>query len=201
LPEQPVAEPDRLLVDDQQSALGTTLHCLRLRSQGLLQQPQLGPGRDHGHQPHDLLRLRRQCGQAGEHQVPDGGGHAGLARREHLGDQQGVPAGQGVQPGGGTPGPPGQLRHGRLRQWLQRQAADRLLRQAADDREQWMVGCHLVVAVGDDQQRLGVFHPSPQEHQQVQGRLVRPVGVFDHHDLRARRLVQLIQERGEQPLP
>jgi hypothetical protein len=96
LPEQLVAEPDRLLVDDQQAGLGTPLHRLRLRSQGLLQQPQLGPGRDHGHQPHDLLRLRRQSGHAGEYQVPDGGGHPGLARREQLGDQQRVPAGQSV---------------------------------------------------------------------------------------------------------
>jgi hypothetical protein len=64
-----------------------------------------------------------------------------------------------------------------------------------------MVGRHLVVAVGDDQQRPGVVHPPPQEHQQVQSRLVRPVGVLDHHHPRAPRLVQLIQERGEQPLP
>jgi hypothetical protein len=62
--------------------------------------------------------------------------------------------------GRGTPGPPGQLGHGRLRQRLQRQAADRLLGQAADEREERMVGCGLVVAVGDDQQRLGLLHPS-----------------------------------------
>jgi hypothetical protein len=64
-----------------------------------------------------------------------------------------------------------------------------------------MVACHLVVAVGDDQQRPGVVHPPPQEHQQVQGRLVRPLGVLDHYHPRVLRLVQLIQERGEQPLP
>jgi hypothetical protein len=201
LPEQLVAEPDRLLFYDQQSGLGAALHCRRLRSQGLLQQPQLGPCRDHGHQPHDLLGVRWQAGKAGEHQVPDRGWHAGLARREHLGDQQRVPAGQRAQPGDRAAGPARQLRHRRLGQWQQPQVAYRLRGQPADDRTERMVDRQLVVAVADDQQRPCPLHPPPQEHQQVQSRLVRPVGVLDHHKLWARRLVQLIQERREQLLP
>jgi hypothetical protein len=56
-----------------------------------------------------------------------------------------------------------------------------------------MIGCQLVVAMGDDQHRGGALQPPPQEHQQVQGRLVGPVGVFHHHHLRPRPLVQLVQ--------
>jgi hypothetical protein len=201
LPEQLVAEPDRLLFYDQQSGLGAALHCRRLRSQGLLQQPQLGPCRDHGHQPHDLLGVRWQARKAGEHQVPDRGRHAGLARREHLGDQQRVPAGQRAQPGCRAAGPPCQLRHRRLGQWRQPQVAYRLWSQPADDRTERMVDRQLVVPVADDQQRPRPLHPPPQEHQQIQSRLIRPLGILDHHNLRARRLVQLIQERGEQLLP
>jgi hypothetical protein len=201
LPEQFVAEPDRSALDDQQSALDAALHCHRLRSEGLLQQPQLGPGRDHGHQPHDLLGVRRQAGKAGEHQVPDSGGHAGLARCEHLGDQQRVPAGQGADPSSGAAGPTGQLRHGALRQRLQRQAAHRLAGQAGEDHEERMAGCQLVVAIGDGQHRRGALQSPPQQHQQVQGGLVGPMGVFHHHHLRPRRLVQLVLQRGEQLLP
>jgi hypothetical protein len=79
--------------------------------------------------------------------------------------------------------------------------AHRLWSQPAHDRAERMVDRQLVVAVADDQQRPGPLHPPPQKHQQIQGRLVRPVGVLDHHNLRARRLVQLIQERSEQVLP
>jgi hypothetical protein len=63
-----------------------------------------------------------------------------------------------------------------------------------------MVGGHLVVAVGDQQQRPGALHPPPQEHQQVQGRLVRPVGVLHHDHLTRGRPVQLVEERGEDVL-
>jgi hypothetical protein len=66
-----------------------------------------------------------------------------------------------------------------------------------------MVGRQLVVAVGDQQQRPGPLHPPAQEHQQVQGRLVRPVGVLHHHHHHRgpASLVQLVQERGEHGLP
>jgi hypothetical protein len=64
-----------------------------------------------------------------------------------------------------------------------------------------MVDRQLVVAVGDQQQRPGTLQPSPQEHQQVQGRLVGPVGVLDHDHPRPAPLIQLVQERGEDGLP
>jgi hypothetical protein len=64
-----------------------------------------------------------------------------------------------------------------------------------------MVDRHLVIAVGDHQERLGVLYPTPQEHQQVQGRIIRPVGILHHGHLRPAAPVQLVEERGEQLLP
>jgi hypothetical protein len=63
-----------------------------------------------------------------------------------------------------------------------------------------MVSAQFVVAVGDDQQHLGLLQPPPDEHQQVQGRLVGPVRVLYHDDL-PRRPRELVQERGEDGLP
>jgi len=62
-----------------------------------------------------------------------------------------------------------------------------------------VVGADLLVPVGDDQHRRGPLQPPPQEHQQVQGGLVGPVGVLDHHHL-PRRLGKLVLERGEDGL-
>ena len=62
-----------------------------------------------------------------------------------------------------------------------------------------MVGRQLVIAVGDDQQRPGPVHPPTEERQQVQRRLIGPVGVLHHDDLPP--LVQLVEARGEQLLP
>ena len=112
LPEQLVAEPDRLLADDQQPGRHPHLDRRRRRPRRLLHQPQLGPGRDHGDQPHDLLGVRRQPAEAGQHQLADGQGHT-VAGGQHLGDQQRVPAGERAQPRGRAAGPPGQLGHGR----------------------------------------------------------------------------------------
>jgi len=64
-----------------------------------------------------------------------------------------------------------------------------------------VVDPQLVVAVGDEQQRPGPLHPPAQEHQQVQGRLVRPVGVLHHDHPGPAPLVQLVEERGEDGLP
>jgi hypothetical protein len=196
-----VAEPDRLGADDQQPGRHPHLDRRRRWRQRLLQQPQLGPGRDHRDLPHDLLGVRRQAAEACQHQVADGHGHAGVAGGQHLGHQQRVPAGQRAQPGGGPAGPPGQLGHGRLRQRLRPDAVHHPLGQGTQDPAERVVGANLVVAVGDNQQRPGALHPPPQEHQQVQGGLVGPVGVLDHDHLAPRRLCELVQERGEDGLP
>jgi hypothetical protein len=201
LPQQLVAEPDRVLAHDQQPGRDAALHRRRPRSQGLLQQPQLGPGRDHGDQPHHLLGVRRQAGQASQYQVADGHGNAGVAGGQHLGDQQRVPAGEGAQPGGRAAGPPGQLRHRRLGQRLQLHALHHPLGQGAQDPAQRVVGAHLVVPVGHDQHRRGTLQATPQEHQQVKGRLVGPVHVLHHDHPPPRRLRERIQERGEDGLP
>ena len=63
-----------------------------------------------------------------------------------------------------------------------------------------MVGRQLVVPVGDQQQRPGPLHPPPQEDEQVEGGLVGPVGVLDHHHLGALAPVELVQEGVEQLL-
>ena len=196
-----MAEPDRLGADDQQPGRHPHLDRRRRRPRRLLQQPQLGPGRDHRDLPHDLLGVRRQAGQAGQHQVADGHGDAGVAGGQDLGDQQRVPAGQLPQPGGGAAGPPGQLGHGRLRQRLRPDAVHHPLGQRPQDPAERVVGADLVVAVGDEQQRPGALHPPPQEHQQVEGGLVGPVGVLDHDHLTPRRLRELVQERVEDGLP
>jgi hypothetical protein len=200
-PEQLVAEPDRLGASHQQPAGHGGLDRRRRRPQRRLQQPQLGPGRDHCDQPHHLLGVRRQTPEAGQHQVAHGHRDAGVAGGQDLGHQQGVPAGQRAQARHWAAGPPGQLGHRRLRQRLQPQVAHRLRRQPAHGRAERMVGRHLVVSVGEQQQRPGPLHPSPQEHQQVQGGLVGPVSVLDHDHPRPAPLVQLVQERGEDGLP
>jgi hypothetical protein len=79
--------------------------------------------------------------------------------------------------------------------------AHHLRSQPADDRAEGVVDRQLVVAVADQQQRPGPLDPPAQEHQQVQGRLVRPVGVLHHDHPRPSSLVQLVQERGEHGLP
>ena len=98
-----VTEPDRLLVHHQQPGRHPHLDRRRRRPQRRLQQPQLGPGRDHRDQPHGLLGVGRQAGQAGQDQVADGHGHAGVAGGQDLGDQQRVPAGQARSPAAGRP--------------------------------------------------------------------------------------------------
>ena len=200
LAEELVTEPDRLGADDQQPGRHADLDRRRRRAQRLLEQPQLGPGRDHGGQAHDLLGVRRQAAEAGQHQVADGHGDAGVRGGQHLGDQQWVAAGEGAQPGGRAAGSPGQLGHGRLGQRFQPQPPHRLRRQPADDRPERVVDAELVVAVRDDQQRPGPLHPPAQEHQQVQGRLVGPVGVLHDHDLGPGSVVELVEERGEELL-
>jgi hypothetical protein len=75
------------------------------------------------------------------------------------------------------------------------------LGQGGQDPTERVVGAQLVVAVGDDQHHRRALQPPPQEHQQVQGRLVGPVGVLHHDHLPPRRPRERVQEGGEDSLP
>jgi hypothetical protein len=59
----------------------------------------------------------------------------------------------------------------------------------------------LVVAVGDEEQRGQAPDPTTDELEQIQRRIVRPVGVLDHHCARHRWESELGKERREKIFP
>jgi hypothetical protein len=62
-------------------------------------------------------------------------------------------------------------------------------------------GPELVVAVGHHHHRRRPAHPAADEHEQVKGGLVGPVGVLDHRHHRPVTGVEQVQEAAEQAVP
>jgi hypothetical protein len=158
-------------------------------------------GRHHGDQVGHVAGGRGQGPDAFQDQVLHRAGHRVRVGLEHLGDQQRVPAGQPVDRLGVAAGPVRLGEHALARECGDHHPGRDGGRHGAEDTAQRVVGAHLVVAVGHDEQCRQPFHPPGQEHQPVQGRLVGPVRVLDDHHLQPGRVRrQLVQERREELL-
>jgi hypothetical protein len=144
---------------------------------------------------------RGQGPDAFQDQVLHRAGHRVRIGLEHLGDQQRVPAGQPVDRLGVAAGPVRLGEHALSARARDHHAGRDGGRHRAEDTAKRVVRADLVVAVGHDEQRRQPLHPPGQEHQPVQGRLVGPVRVLDHHHLQSARVRgQLVEERREELL-
>ena len=138
---------------------------------------------------------RREPAGAGEHGVAHGRRHLPAGGAEHLGDEERVAAGGLVEAVGVDPPRAGQGGHGLPGQRRELEAAHPPGGgQVADDHAQRVPGPELVVAVGHHHHRRRAGHPAADEHEQVQGGLVGPVGVLDHRHHRPATGVEQVQE-------
>ncbi len=93
-----------------------------------------------------------------------------------------------------------ELRHRLLRQGDQPDARDVLARKLAEDGSERVARRQLIVAIGSDEQAPGVLNAAAHEPDEVEGQLVRPVKVFEHHDAERIWRRQPGEQLGKQPL-
>ncbi len=144
------------------------------------QEPALGSGGDDRGVLEQLPGGGAEAVDAAEDRVAHGGRYAQLAGREHLADEERVAAGDGVQLAGGHAAVPGHRGHGVERQRRQGQAAHPLAGQVPEHPAQPVPVAHLLVAVGDDDDRGQRRDPAGQETDHVERGVVGPVQVLDH---------------------
>jgi hypothetical protein len=138
-----------------------------------------------------------QPSDAGEHGVHDGRRNAVRRRRQRLGDEERVAAGERVERGGGDRGAPRPPRYGGAGERAQRQPAD-LGTAQPEDAVQRVPGADLVVAVGHEQHRGQVLDAASDVAQHVDRRIVGPVDVLHDQHARSR---QLRGDRRQHRLP
>ncbi len=96
----------------------------------------------------------------------------------------------------------GQASHRRFRQaWKGEPPNGRRRRQVSEHDAQRMGRTDLVVPVGDDQQEARGAAAPAHEAQEVERRLVRPVGVLEHGERRAEPAGELSQNGAKDPMP
>ena len=134
-----------------------------------------------GEQIEEVPRVLVEAGSAREDRVAHRGGQRVARVIEHLGDEEGVTAGEAMQPA--RVDGPFAHQSGHRPQSQRRQRDRRGHRTAGNVTEQLpdgTVDTDLVVAGGQDHQRRTAPHPSQHEAQQVHRALVSPVQVVDH---------------------
>ncbi len=108
-------------------------------------------------------------------------GHA-LARSEDLGDEERVATGETQEIGWLSSRVGCQSRDRGEAEWWNRQAVCGFQwSQLAEHLAQWVIAIDLVVAVGADERASRVLDAPTHEAEEIQGRLVGPVDVLDHH--------------------
>ena len=167
----------------------------------LIQQPGLCPGRHHGEHVQQLPGGLRQPRHPCQHGLAHRGGQPLLLGGEQLGDEERVAAGGRV--------------HAQARSRVARQLGDRARRQrgerdpnrnrrpqTAQHPLQERDHRHLVVAIGEHQQRAEPLDAAGDEGQRVEAGVVGPVHVLDdHYRRRTAGLVgELVEQRREDRL-
>jgi hypothetical protein len=195
-----VAKAQAGAVGDEQPAREARLDGLGRRREHVVDERAFDLARHDRDELEQLLRERRQRRGARQHRVADArrdtGGTAALA--QHLGDEERVAAGRGVDAAGvvsrddrGEP-----LDRG-ARQRRHLHARDVRRRQVAEDVAQLVERCG-VVAVAEDQQRARVADAAAEVLDEVERRVVGPVHVLEDDDRRRRRAGDLVEEGGEE---
>ena len=157
--------------------------------EGGVEQPQLGAGGHERRAVEQSPRVGRQARGARQDRVAHRRRHRVAGRRQQLGHEERVAAGQRVDGVGVVTGC--ELAHGLDRQRRDRDALDRRRRrQVAEQAAQRMVADRLVVAVGDEHERRRRAHPAADHAQHVERRLVGPVHVLEHEHGRETQLVE-----------
>ena len=165
-----------------------------LLTEAVLEHGELGAGRDHAHHLQRRAGRRREPRRPRQHGVADRRGRPLQPGTDRLGHEEGVARRRLVQ-SGDVAAVAGQLAHGlqaQRRQLHPPRAAGRDRGGHPPDR---VVGGELVVAEGDDEKRGGAVDAPSEEHEEVEGRLVRPVGVLD--DAECRLAAELGEHCGE----
>ena len=205
-PHELVAEPYGRAVGHQDPGLQALVHVLSGPGARAVQrrgeQAQADPAADDGGGLERPAAARRGPGHPRADRVPDGGRDRRPAGLQDLADVERVAAGHPVQLGGVHLARPGQRGDRRHRQRRQPHPPRRALGgQVAEHDPERVVHGQLVVTVGDQQQRRDPAEPPAEQAEQVNGGLVGPVHVLDHHDRERLWRGQLGQERGEQLIP
>jgi hypothetical protein len=147
-----------------------------------------------------LSRAGRQPARPRVHRVADRRRHLAARAGEDLGHEERIAAGRLVHSLVGAPRAAGQLADRVLRQYGKADAADRVVRQLAEDEPERVSRAQLVVAIGDDQQGGRLADTPAHVLEDVERGVVRPVHVLEDGDGNRRRAPQLAQEGGEDPL-
>ena len=175
-PGELVPEPDALAVDEQQPGPQQLFDVTGKQ----VEQMQLGPV---GHDGRDVERLagrRAEARRAGEYGVAHGWRYRIIAIGQDLRDEEGVAAGRRVDAFRVETVRRGQLGDGGAGQWRNGQPVHRARRgEIAEDHPELVITVDLVVAERGDDDGAGVGGAPADEEQEIEGRLVGPVHVFE----------------------
>ena len=150
-----------------------------------LEQPQLRARWGDRHRVEQGARAAAQPGSPGKHRVAHRRRNCAVVAREHLGDEERIPAGQPVELDRVDLARRGQLGDGTLRERRHGQPLDLCACcELADHDPKRMGAVELVVAVGGDHEQRELPDPARQQPQRVERRLVRPVDVLEDDDRR-----------------
>ena len=171
-----------------------------------VQQPGLGPRRHHGEQVQQRTGGLRQPRHPGQHGLTHRGGQPLLLGGEQLGDEERVAAGRG-EDAQARARLAGQLRDGTCRQRAERDPQRDRRPQPAEHALQERDHRHLVVAIGEHQQRAESLDAAGDEGQRVEAGVVGPVHILDDQHRRRAAVDQLggtvgelVEQRGEDGL-
>ncbi len=183
-PRQVVAELDRTRALSEHPRRERLLEGADVLARQRFEEPQLGARRGDGDGVEQRTRIVGETGRAGEHGIAHGFRDGAVAAREHLRDEERVPAGQPVQLDGVDLPRGGQLGDGVLRERRHREPCDLGTRGELADHDTQRVSAVQVVPVRrQDEHRRPADLPR-QQPERVERGLVRPVDVLEDDDRR-----------------
>ena len=139
---------------------------------------------DGGREEH-LPRTLRQAPDPGPHRIAHRRRQFCPARRDHLGHEERVPAGCGMQRGRIDVGARRQLADRRHRQRRQRDGHHGGRGDVPERRRQWVVGTDVFVADRHHDERRQLVDAATDDLEQVERGVIGPLDVLDHRDPRA----------------
>ena len=166
----------------------------------LLEQPQLGARRCDRDRVEQGARAGGQPRRAGQDGVAHALGERRPAGGERLGHVERVAAGDPVELGGVDLVRLGQILHRPLRQRLEPQARDGRPRQLAQNSAERVGPAHLVVAVGEDDERRSGLDSAREQADEVERGAVGTVQILEHDHVR-RPPAKLVEERRQHARP
>ena len=160
------------------------------------EQPQLGARRCDRDRVEQGARACGQPRRAGQDGVAHALGQRGPAGGQRLGHVERVAARDTVELDGVDLVRLGQILHRPLRQRLEPQARDGRPRQLAQNSAERVGPAHLVVAVGEDDERRSGLDSAREQADEVERGAVGTVQILEHDHVR-RPPAKLVEERGE----